>query len=97
MRAEPSPLRAGACLNLTYQGLLPNSQGQNVVRRNAIHWIPQSSEYGTYRTVKARFGPWLSGKSPRTRSNGSLFARPRPYNREFMDGGEVDSIQVREK
>ena len=23
-----------------------------------------SSEYGTYKTVKARFWPWLSGKSP---------------------------------
>ena len=25
---------------------------------------PPSSEYGTYKTVKARFRPWLSGKSP---------------------------------
>ena len=26
--------------------------------------LPLSSEYGTYKTVNARFWPWLSGKSP---------------------------------
>ena len=27
---------------------------------------PLSSQYGTHKTVEARFWPWLSGKSPQT-------------------------------
>ena len=33
---------------------------------------PLSSEHGTYKTVKARFQPWLSGESPQTRLRPSL-------------------------
>jgi len=32
--------------------------------RSTSQTLPMSSEYGTYRTVKARFWPWLSGTSP---------------------------------
>ena len=33
-----------------------------------------SPEYGTYKTVKDRFWPWISGESPFTVSSCSLFA-----------------------
>ena len=36
---------------------------------------PLPSEYGTYKTVKARFWSWLSGEGPRHISRCSLFAR----------------------
>jgi hypothetical protein len=29
-----------------------------------VSWHPLSSEYGTYKTVNLRFGPWLSGERP---------------------------------
>jgi len=35
---------------------------------------PLSSEYRTYKTVKARFWPWLSGESPHNLVSCSLFA-----------------------
>jgi hypothetical protein len=40
--------------------------------------VPLSSECGTYKTVKARFWPWLSGSSPLNLLSCSLFARKRP-------------------
>ena len=39
--------------------------------------VPVSSEYGTYKTVKARFWSWLAGKSPQNVLSCSLFARKR--------------------
>ena len=33
-------------------------------KRDTLKWYPLSSKIGTYETVKARFWPWLSGKSP---------------------------------
>ena len=38
---------------------------------------PLSIEFGTYKTVKARFWSWLSGKSPQTLLSCSLSARKR--------------------
>jgi len=38
---------------------------------------PLSSEYDTYKRVKARLWPWLSGKSAQTLLSCSLFARQR--------------------
>ena len=47
---------------------------------------PLSREYGTCKTVKARFWPELPGKSPEKKKGCSLFARPRlaPLKREFF-------------
>jgi len=39
---------------------------------------PLSREHGPYKTVKARFGPWLSGEHPEHRFWCSLFALNRP-------------------
>jgi hypothetical protein len=45
--------------------------------------LPLSVEYGICRTAKARFGPWISGKSPQTcegvpslRGSGQKLASP---------------------
>ena len=38
----------------------------------------QSNELGTHKTVKARFRPWTSGKSPENVSRYSLFIWKRP-------------------
>ena len=40
---------------------------------------PLSSEHGTYKTVRARFCPWLSGGSARNILRSSLFARKRSW------------------
>ena len=39
--------------------------------------VPLSSEYGTYKTAKARFWPWLSGTSPQKHVSYSLYTRKR--------------------
>jgi len=44
---------------------------------------PMSSELCTYKTVKARFWPWLSGKSPYFFGRCSLFARKRTLSCSF--------------
>ena len=36
-----------------------------LIKASPRRW-PLSSESGTYKTVKARFRPWLSGESPET-------------------------------
>ena len=39
---------------------------------DAVRWrVPLLSEFGTYKTVTARFWPWPSGKSPQSLFNGS--------------------------
>ena len=38
---------------------------------------PLSREHGMYKTVKARFWPWLAGKSPHNLFSCSLFALQR--------------------
>ena len=43
--------------------------------RGGVH--PAAGNYGTYKTVKARFWPWLSGKGRQKLSRCSLFARMR--------------------
>ena len=40
-----------------------------------VKWCPLSNEYGTYKTVEARFRPGLTGKRPRNLSRCSIFAR----------------------
>ena len=44
-----------------------------------------TSEHGTYKTVKARFWPWFSGKSPQHLLTCSLFARKRT-ERKLLQG-----------
>ena len=39
---------------------------------------PLPSEYGTHKTVNARFWPWLSGKSPSNLLRCSLFDQVKP-------------------
>ena len=38
--------------------------GGSMTRRKSMQLIPPSSEYSSYKTVKARFWPWLSEQSP---------------------------------
>ena len=45
--------------------------------RSKDRGLPLSREYGTYKTVKARFWPQLQGKLSGNFSSGSLFARKR--------------------
>ena len=40
----------------------------------SVEPVPLPSEYGTYKTVKARFGPWLSGKSSKLFPLRSMYA-----------------------
>ena len=47
-----------------------------------------SSEYGTYKTVKARCWPWLSGESPLSLLSCSLFARKRYGTCHSQSGGQ---------
>jgi hypothetical protein len=46
-----------------------------------VQGLPLSSEYGTYKTVKARFWTWLSVQSPQILSNNE-------YRGENEDEGE---------
>ena len=41
------------------------------------HALTMPSEYGTFKTVKARFGPWLYGRSPQNVLGCTLLARRR--------------------
>jgi hypothetical protein len=61
----------GRPLDLSYPGLrviqtkgTEAREGHNLARRSCPRTLPLSSQYGIYKTVKARSWPWLSGKSP---------------------------------
>ena len=47
---------------------------------------PLSGEYGRYKTVKARFWPWLAGESPQTLSSCPLFVRKRVHAEDAWSG-----------
>jgi hypothetical protein len=51
--------------------------------------VPLSSEYGTHEPVRARFWPWLSGKSLENVWNCSLFARKRHLGAKGRVGGRT--------
>ena len=46
--------------------------------------VPLSSEYGKYKTVKASFWPWFSGKSHQHHLSCSLFDRKRSEERVLV-------------
>ena len=53
---------------------------------------PLSSEYGTYTTVKARFWPFLSGKTPQTLLSGSNLARKRRKKWSVVKRGSLNEV-----
>ena len=45
--------------------LIPEAAEKSYQECGALsHSVPPSSEYGTHKTVKAKFWPWLSAKNP---------------------------------
>ena len=53
------------------------SLGRRTEEERPLSRLPPSSEYGTCKTVTARFWPWLSGQSPYNLSRHAIFARER--------------------
>jgi hypothetical protein len=59
----PKPLDCQMCATFARQRHIDND-GRPTAQEQSPFTLPLSSEYGTHKTVKARFRPWRSGKSP---------------------------------
>ena len=55
---------------------------------------PLSSEVGAYKTVQARFWPWLAGKRPYNLSSCCLFARKRMPQWQTLTGARKVDIRL---
>jgi len=65
--------------SMQHVGAPPPRAGSFSPNPQTAYPAPLSSEYGTYKTVKARFWPWFSGKDPLNLVSCSLFA-PTPHS-----------------
>ena len=73
-----------------YKSKTPNPvQGQGARR------VPVRGLSLSYKTVKARFWPWLSGKSSENMSSRSLFARTRTLNHQAWSRGRATTERSR--
>ena len=73
------PLRWRVTSTHTTQSRLNSRQSRSDVwsLRIRLYAVPISSDFGTYKTVRARFWPSRPGESPRTLLGRSLLARKR--------------------
>ena len=71
------------CLSPAIDGLFATLDG--LIADGAADMLTIQHAFGTYKTVKARFWPWLWGRSPYFSLKCSLFAR----KREIPDSGHT--------